>query len=215
MSYYALEYNPDFENTGLVLVGSGLTRGTWGLGMPGGMSPLLPKINLTNAGLLYTTGDGTKGFLRFYPTTNYKSPVPPKIPDSETIYIEWDAPEKGTPTVTVTHPPLYKVSATMVSDVLKVSAVGAFGPGTCLPGYVWREAFSGDKVCVLPATRAEAAADNKAAASRVDPLGSHGPKSCIAGYLWREAESGDQVCVLPATASQVKADNAAATSRQM
>src|ERR1035438_552924 len=215
MSIYAFEYNPQFENTGLVLVGSGLTRGTWGPGAPGGLSPLVPKINVTDGELLYTTGDGTKGFLRFYPTTDYKSPVPPKIPDSETIYIEWDAPETGTPSVKVTHPTLYNVSATIGSGLLKVVAVGAFGPGTCLPGYVWREAFSGDKVCVLPATRAEAAADNKAAASRVDPLGSHGPKSCIAGYLWREAESGDQVCVLPATASQVKADNAAATSRQM
>jgi hypothetical protein len=48
MSIYGFEYQPAFVNTGLVLVGSGLTRGTWGFGMPGGMSPLLPHINLTN-----------------------------------------------------------------------------------------------------------------------------------------------------------------------
>ncbi|HEX9337161.1 MAG TPA: hypothetical protein VF892_14795, partial [Pseudonocardiaceae bacterium] len=47
---------------------------------------------------------------------------------------------------------------------------GAFGPHTCVNGFVWREAFHNptfDDVCVTPAQRSQAAADNAAAASRV------------------------------------------------
>jgi hypothetical protein len=43
---------------------------------------------------------------------------------------------------------------------------GAYGPDTCLQGYVWRDAVSGDHVCVTPATRDQAAQDNSLAASR-------------------------------------------------
>ena|ERR1017187_703854 len=210
MSIYNLAYNPTFVNTGLVLVGSGLTKGTWGVGSPGGLSPLSPKINLLAPEIFYTTGKGAKGFLRYYPTTDYKSPAPPKIPDSETIYIEWDIPESGTASVNATAPSPYKISVTLVSGTLTVVSAGVFGPGTCLPGYVWREAFAGDKVCVLPATRAQATADNKAAASHT---GAHG--DCLSGYVWRGAGPSDKVCVLPATRSQTEADNMAAESREL
>ena len=47
---------------------------------------------------------------------------------------------------------------------------GPYGPNTCKQGYVWREAMAGDVVCVVPASRQQAAADNAAAASRVVPL---------------------------------------------
>jgi hypothetical protein len=43
---------------------------------------------------------------------------------------------------------------------------GAFGPDTCLQGFVWRDAFANDHVCVTPPIRSQAAADNAAAASR-------------------------------------------------
>ena len=43
---------------------------------------------------------------------------------------------------------------------------GAYGPDTCKQGFVWREAFGGDVVCVPPAVRQQAANDNAAAASR-------------------------------------------------
>ncbi|MEQ1637796.1 MAG: hypothetical protein ABL903_14015 [Methylococcales bacterium] len=43
------------------------------------------------------------------------------------------------------------------------------GTDQCLPGYVWREAFLGDHVCVTGATRAQAAQDNAQANSRKDP----------------------------------------------
>ena len=38
--------------------------------------------------------------------------------------------------------------------------------GSCKPGLVWREAYAGDQVCVTTQTRAQAAADNQAAAQR-------------------------------------------------
>lgn len=44
---------------------------------------------------------------------------------------------------------------------------GAYGPHTCIQGYVWREAFAGDDVCVTTSQRTQAANDNAAAASRV------------------------------------------------
>jgi hypothetical protein len=43
---------------------------------------------------------------------------------------------------------------------------GAYGPNTCKQGFVWREAFGGDVVCVTPDVRQQAANDNAAAASR-------------------------------------------------
>jgi hypothetical protein len=38
---------------------------------------------------------------------------------------------------------------------------GHFGPDTCLTGYVFREAFPGDHVCVEPRTRNAAMTDNQ------------------------------------------------------
>ena len=40
---------------------------------------------------------------------------------------------------------------------------GAYGPLTCKPGYVWREAFVGDGVCVTPDRRQETLNENGAA----------------------------------------------------
>ena len=37
---------------------------------------------------------------------------------------------------------------------------GAYGPNTCKQGFVWREAFNGDVVCVTPQSRSRAWADN-------------------------------------------------------
>lgn len=83
----------------------------------------------------------------------------------------------------------------------------------CLMGYVWREARPGDVVCVTPATRAQARADNAAAASRW-VNGPYGPHTCRPGYVWREAFGGDDVCVTPAVRAQARADNQAAASRR-
>lgn len=43
---------------------------------------------------------------------------------------------------------------------------GAYGPDTCIQGYVWREASPSDHVCVTVATRAQAAYDNSRAVYR-------------------------------------------------
>lgn len=77
-------------------------------------------------------------------------------------------------------------------------------PGTCKSGFVWREAYPGDEVCVTPDGRAQAAADNAAAASR-----RVAPGTCVSGYVWRDAFAGDKVCVVPARRDQAAADNAA------
>lgn len=89
-----------------------------------------------------------------------------------------------------------------------------YGPDTCLPGYVWREAYPGDRTCVVGSTRAQAAADNAQAAARRDPQGAYGPDTCIQGYVWREANQSDRVCVLPSVREQTAQDNRMAASRR-
>lgn len=94
-----------------------------------------------------------------------------------------------------------------------------YGPDQCLPGYVWREAFSGDHVCVTGQTRQQAADDNAQAAQRRDPncaTGNcpYGPNQCLSGYVWRGASNEDYVCVSGQVRDQAKADNTAASSRR-
>lgn len=84
--------------------------------------------------------------------------------------------------------------------------------GTCKDGYVQRLIKPSDKVCVTPASKAQADADNVAANSR-KLVTTYGANACKVGYVWREAYSGDYVCVVPATKSQAAADNAAAPTR--
>lgn len=84
--------------------------------------------------------------------------------------------------------------------------------GTCKDGYVWRLIRPSDKVCVPPASKAQADADNAAAASRWI-VSLYGPDACQPGYVWREAFSGDHVCVTPAVRAQAQADNAVAATR--
>jgi hypothetical protein len=84
----------------------------------------------------------------------------------------------------------------------------------CIQGYVWREAFPGDHVCVTPETRAQAAYDNSQADARREPGGGpYGPDTCRQGYVWREAGPGDTVCVTPETRDQAAYDNSQAASR--
>jgi peptidase inhibitor family I36 len=106
-----------------------------------------------------------------------------------------------------------KLALAIAAALLSIGAAQA-QQGTCATGYVWREAFSGDKVCVLPATRSQAAADNTQAASRRQPGGgAYGPDTCRQGYVWREARPSDHVCVTPETRSQAAADNREAQNR--
>ncbi|WP_193561415.1 hypothetical protein [Mycolicibacterium hodleri] len=90
-----------------------------------------------------------------------------------------------------------------------------YGPDTCIQGFVWREARSGDTVCVTPDVRSQTAAQNAAAAANKEPNGgTYGPNTCKQGFVWRDAFGGDQVCVVPAVRDQAATDNAAAASRR-
>jgi hypothetical protein len=85
---------------------------------------------------------------------------------------------------------------------------------TCRSGFVWREAFAGDRACVLPQTRAQATLDNSQAAARRQPGGGpYGSNTCIQGYVWRQAAQTDLVCVTPEIRAQTARDNAEAGSR--
>jgi hypothetical protein len=87
-------------------------------------------------------------------------------------------------------------------------------PDGCKTGYVWREAFVGDYVCVVPQTRSQAAYDNSRASYRINPGGGeYGPFSCRSGYVWREASPSDLVCVFPSIRSQTAYDNSQASYR--
>jgi hypothetical protein len=88
------------------------------------------------------------------------------------------------------------------------------GPAdACLQGFVWREAYTGDHVCVTSEERGRVAADNAAARSRIDPNGAYGADSCVQGYVWRGARDSDHVCVTSEEHDRVVADNAAGPSR--
>jgi hypothetical protein len=87
-------------------------------------------------------------------------------------------------------------------------------PDACIEGYVWREAYPDDHVCVTPATREQAAIDNRLAATRRQVQGGgYGPDTCQAGFVWREARPDDHVCVTPAVREQTARDNRLAHTR--
>jgi len=89
-------------------------------------------------------------------------------------------------------------------------------PDACTEGYVWREAFPDDHVCVTPATREQAAADNRfAAARRESQGGAFGPDTCKPGFVWREAQPDDHVCVTPEVREQTALDNRQAYTRRL
>jgi hypothetical protein len=99
--------------------------------------------------------------------------------------------------------------------VIAVSALAQYGPETCKPGFVWREACGpNDHICVPVATRTQAAQDNAAAASHRAGGGAFGPDTCKPGFVWREAcGPQDHVCVAGATRTQAAQDNAQAAAR--
>lgn len=89
----------------------------------------------------------------------------------------------------------------------------AAAAAACKSGYVWRDAADGDAVCVTPADRAEAKAQNaNAAGNRAPGGGASGPNTCRQGYVWREAFGGDTVCVTPFERQKAQRQNAAAAS---
>jgi len=105
-----------------------------------------------------------------------------------------------------------KVLTWWIGAVFAIEVAHAQAP--CKQGYVWREAFPGDYVCVTPQTREQAASDNGQANARRQPGGGpYGPDTCRQGYVWREARAGDHVCVTPSARDQAAADNRQAANR--
>ena len=105
---------------------------------------------------------------------------------------------------------LAKVGVVIVVLVAGFSVTPAHAQELCRQGYVWREAFPGDRVCVTPGTRTQAASDNSQASSRRVPGGSD---TCRQGYVWREARPSDHVCVTPQVRTQTASDNRQAANR--
>jgi hypothetical protein len=78
----------------------------------------------------------------------------------------------------------------------------------CLQGYVWRETYRDDHVCVSIETHMRTIQDNELAESRRNPAGgAYGADSCKAGFVWRDAFPGDHVCVLVETRTEAAEDN--------
>jgi hypothetical protein len=101
--------------------------------------------------------------------------------------------------------------------IVASSTITAFGasPNTCRQGYVWREAYPGDYVCVSPEVRAQAAGDNSQSNARRAPGGGpSGPDTCLSGFVWREARPEDHVCVTPQVHAQAASDNSQAAARR-
>ena len=99
----------------------------------------------------------------------------------------------------------------VVAIVVPLALAIAVGPAAagCKSGYVWRDAQDGDGVCVTPADRAEAKAQNaNAPNNRVAGGGNYGPNTCRVGYVWREAFGGDVVCVTPYERQKAQKQNA-------
>ena len=89
-----------------------------------------------------------------------------------------------------------------------------FGLNQCKSGFVWRDAFAGDQVCVSDAGRRQAAEDNAQSLLRKVPPGSPNPDACLQGFVWREASANDRICVTGIAREQAAADNAAAAERR-
>jgi hypothetical protein len=87
-----------------------------------------------------------------------------------------------------------------------------YGPDTCKPGFVWREAFPDDHVCVqhgpgLPDIRKQTADENAAAPGLRAGGGVYGPDTCKQGYVWRETRPADHVCVTPRSRDRARVNN--------
>ncbi len=91
----------------------------------------------------------------------------------------------------------------------------------CRSGFVSRDAFAGDSVCVAQSVHAQVQQDNTQARERVDPINrAFGAETCRSGFVWREADRylrgdrfTDKVCVVPEQRAQAVADNAERTAR--
>ncbi|MER6252449.1 hypothetical protein ABT224_13935 [Streptomyces sp. NPDC001584] len=91
------------------------------------------------------------------------------------------------------HPPRATVGV-RADDPNRQPGGGASGPNTCKPGYVWRDSFDGDALCVTPEERQRV---HDANPNRQPGGGASGPSTCKPGYVWRDSYNGDALCVTP------------------
>ncbi|WP_407841295.1 hypothetical protein ACE1OC_40630 [Streptomyces sp. DSM 116496] len=73
------------------------------------------------------------------------------------------------------------------------------GTGLCKSGYVYRDAWEGDGLCVTPQQRDAAHAQN--------PNRQPGSNQCAPGYVYRDAWEGDGTCVTPQERDKAHAQN--------
>ena len=85
-----------------------------------------------------------------------------------------------------------------------------YGPNSCRQGYVWRNAFDGDVVCVPPARQTQVRIENGNAGST---RAGGSANTCKSGFVWRAARPSDLVCVTPQSRAQVKLENDTAWDR--
>ncbi len=102
------------------------------------------------------------------------------------------------------------------NPITLASKPSPFGSDTCKQGFVWREAVSGDHVCVTPQTRDQVHKDNaKANVNREPNGGAFGADTCKQGFVWREANPSDHVCVTPPVRAATAEDNRHAGERRV
>src|SRR5262245_43381625 len=73
----------------------------------------------------------------------------------------------------------------------------------CADGFVWREAFPDDHVCVIPEVRERVKEQNRNAGQYT----TQGGAECTPGYVFRMAGPRDQVCVTEDERDQAQQDN--------
>lgn len=155
------------------------------------------------------------GAVAVFGLTRPPAPVATPAPGATPLVLVVTAPPTEAPTTAPPTAPPTEAPPSSAPPTESPPTAPPIDPNTCIPGYVWREAFEGDFVCVTPDERQRAADDNAATASRVDPGGAYGPNTCIAGFVWRVARPEDLVCVISEERQRVADDNAAASSRRV
>lgn len=105
-------------------------------------------------------------------------------------------------------------SSSIGRQASRPSAAAMAAQGSCLSGFVWREAGPGDDVCVEPAARDRARTENDLADARRDPGSAYGPMGCRSGFVWREAFPSDLACVTPDARSAASQENSLAGARR-
>jgi hypothetical protein len=83
----------------------------------------------------------------------------------------------------------------------------------CAEGYVWREAFDGDRVCVSPATREQAQADNATAAQRRAAAAVPLPPAKLGCHTFREGEWREIPCATEEEAKRMPRPEVAIENR--